>query len=99
MLKFCYYLFTIPKIDSKTNMKKKTLHRNTHPFHWHGSMLVAIAAILLTSVKCSSEMLRALQALPTPPALIDSTFLRDAETGHSPIILEIGTRHSTASGK
>jgi len=80
-------------------MKKKTLHRKAHPIHWHGSMVVAIAAILLTSIKCSSEMLRALQALPTPPALVDSTFLRDAETGHSPIILEIGTRHATASGK
>jgi len=80
-------------------MKNKTLHRNSHPIHWHGSMVVAIAAILLTSLKCSSEMLRALQAVPTPPALMDSTFLRDAETGHPPLILDTGTRHATASGK
>jgi hypothetical protein len=80
-------------------MKKKTLHRHQHPIHWHGSMLVAIAALLLTSIKCSSEMIRALQAVPTPPAAMDSLFLRDAETGHTPVILSVGIRHASASSK
>jgi hypothetical protein len=80
-------------------MKTKTLHRHLHPIHWHGSMIVAIAALLLTSVKCSSEMLRALQAVPTPPAITDNIYLRDAETGHTPIILNLGTRHATVGGK
>jgi hypothetical protein len=80
-------------------MKKNSLHRSAHPVHWHGSMLVAVAAILLTSVKCSSEMLRALHAVPTPPAIMDSVILRDAETGHPPVILNVGIRHATASGK
>jgi hypothetical protein len=80
-------------------MKNKNLHRNLHPFHWHGSMFVAIAAILLTSFKCSDEMLRALRAVPTPAAVMDSIYLRDAETGHSPVILNVGTRHATFSGK
>ena len=62
-------------------------------------MLVAVAALLLTSLKCSSEMIRALQAVPTPPAAMDSIFLRDAETGHPPVILSIGIRHAAASGK
>jgi hypothetical protein len=80
-------------------MKQKSLHRHRHPVHWHGSMIVAIAALLLTSLKCSSEMIRALQAVPTPPASMDSVFLRDAETGHPPIILSVGIRHATATGK
>jgi hypothetical protein len=36
-------------------MKNKTLHRHAHPIHWHGSMIVAIVAILLTSLKCSTD--------------------------------------------
>lgn len=80
-------------------MKTKTLHRHLHPIHWHGSMVVAIAALLLTSLKCSSEMLRAMQALPTSAAAMDTVFLRDAETGHPPIILSVGIRHASASGK
>lgn len=79
-------------------MKKRTVHRHAHPIHWHGSMFVAIAAILLTSVKCSSEMMRALHAVPTPAPVMDSVFLRDAETGHPPIILSV-SRNASASGK
>jgi hypothetical protein len=79
--------------------KTKTLHRHLHPVHWHGSMVVAIAALLLTSVKCSGEMLRALQAVPTPPSVMDNVYLRDAETGHPPVILNIGIRHTTVGGK
>jgi hypothetical protein len=80
-------------------MKTKTLHRHLHPIHWHGSMFVAIMAILLTSFKSSGEMLRALQAVPIHAAVMDSVYLRDAETGHSPIILSSGMRHATLSGK
>ena len=80
-------------------MKNKTLHRHTHPIHWHGSMLLAIAALLLTSFKCSNDMLRALRAVPTPPAVMDNLYMRDAETGHAPIILNVGVKHATASGK
>lgn len=79
-------------------MKKQNLHRHQHPIHWHGSMLVAVAAILLTSVKCSSEMMRALHAVPTPNPVMDSVYLRDAETGHPPIILNV-VRRATAGGK
>lgn len=77
----------------------QNLHRHTHPIHWHGSMLLAIAALMLTSFKCSDEMLRALRAVPTPPAIMDNIYLRDAETGHSPIILNLGGRHAAYSGK
>ncbi|HSX05487.1 MAG TPA: hypothetical protein VLF69_03405 [Candidatus Saccharimonadales bacterium] len=80
-------------------MKKKTLHRHLHPIHWHGSMFLAIAAILLTSFKSSGEMLRALHAVPVQAGVMDSVYMRDAETGHSPIILNIGARHTTFSGK
>lgn len=62
-------------------------------------MFLAIAAILLTSFKTSGEMLRALRAVPVQPAVMDSIYMRDAETGHSPIILNIGTRGATLSGK
>lgn len=79
--------------------KPKTLHRHLHPIHWHGSMFVAIAAILLTSFKSSGEMLRALHAMPIPHAVVDSLYMRDAETGHMPIILSSGVRHATFSGK
>lgn len=84
---------------TKKQMKAKTLHRHTHPIHWHGSMFLAIAALLLTSVKCSGEMIRALQAVPTHAAVMDSVFLRDVETGHSPIILNVALRHAVAGTK
>jgi len=81
-------------------MKKRTLHRNViHPLHWHASMFVAIAAILLTSFKSSGEMIRALHALPVHAAVMDSVYMRDAETGHAPIILSTGLRNATVSGK
>ena len=80
-------------------MKTKNLHRNTHPIHWHGSMFLAIAALLLTSFKCSDEMLRALRAVPVGAVVMDNVYMRDAETGHSPIILNIGTKHATVTGK
>ncbi|HUB92934.1 MAG TPA: hypothetical protein VMB52_00330 [Verrucomicrobiae bacterium] len=80
-------------------MKSRTLHRKLHPIHWHSSMLLAVAAILLTSIKCSSGMLRALQAVPTPNVIAQDIFLRDPETEHTPIIIDVGTRHAAASGK
>ncbi len=78
-------------------MKTKTLHRHTHPIHWHGSMALAIAALLLTSFKCSDEMLRALRAVPVHAAVMENVYMRDVETGHSPIILNIGTKHASIS--
>ncbi len=83
----------------KTTQKNKTLHRQLHPVHWHVSMFVAIAAILLTSFKTSTEMLRALQALPMSEAVMDSVHMREAETRHAPIILNIGARVATFGGK
>jgi hypothetical protein len=79
--------------------KQKHLHRHLHPIHWHGSMFLAITAILLTSFKSSGEMLRALHAVPIHAGVMDSIYLRDAETGHSPVILNIGARHATLGGK
>lgn len=73
-------------------MKTKNLHRNLHPIHWHGSMYVAIAAILLTSIKCSSEMLRALQAVPVHADTMSSIFLRSAENVHSPITISLARK-------
>jgi hypothetical protein len=78
---------------------QKSLHRHLHPIHWHGSMFVAITAILLTSVKTSGEMIRALQAVPMHADALSSVYMRDAETGHAPIILSLGSRHATFSGK
>ena len=79
---------------------KRTIRRNIlHPIHWHTSMFVAIAAILLTSFKSSGEMIRALHALPINAAVMDSVYMRDAETGHAPVILSTGFRNTTVSGK
>jgi len=80
-------------------MKRKDLHRHRHPIHWHGSMALAIAALLLTSFKCSDEMLRALRAVPVQAAVMDNIYMRDAETGHSPVILNVAARHATFGGK
>lgn len=79
--------------------KHKKLHRHIHPIHWHGSMILAIAALLLTSVKCSGEMLRALQAVPIHVGVTDSIYMRDAETGHMPVMLSRGMRHAVCSSK
>jgi len=115
MLKFCYYVFTISKINSATifcelqpteetpnknkHMKSKSLHRHLHPIHWHGSMYVAIAAILLTTVKCSGEMIKALHAVPVHADVMNSVFMRDAENMHLAVILNSGVRHATNSGR
>lgn len=80
-------------------MKKQNLHRNRHPIHWHSTMFVAVAAILLTSLKCSSDMMRALHAVPTPSPIMDSVIMRDDETEHSPIILTVGIKQASAGGK
>lgn len=81
-------------------MKKHQLHRHLHPVHWHVSIFMAIAAIMLTSFKSSEEMMRALRgSITVPAAVMDSIYLRDAETGHSPIILNVGARNATFSGK
>ena len=79
-------------------IKHSQLHRHQHPIHWHGSMVLAIAALMLTSFKCSDEMLRALRAVPSQAAVFTNVYMRDAETGHSPIILNIGTKHVTVGG-
>jgi len=79
--------------------KTNALHRHRHPIHWHGSMFLAIAALLLTSFKCSDEMLRALRAAPVHAAVFENIHLRDVETGHNPIILNIGTKHATIGSR
>lgn len=61
-------------------------------------MYVAIAALLITSIKCSGEMLRALHAVPVHADATSSLVLRDAETGHTPIVFSIG-RHAAVTGK
>ncbi len=77
----------------------KTSHKYVYPLHWHGSIAVAIAAILLTSLKSSGDMLRALQAVPVRADVIDTVYLRDeTETGHTPIILN-DARSVTLSGR
>lgn len=79
-------------------MKTKTMHRKLHPIHWHSSMFVAIAALLITSLKSSSEMIRALQAVPIHVDLNTSVFLRDAENPHTPVIL-VMARRASVTGK
>jgi hypothetical protein len=83
-------------------MKTKTLHRHRHPIHWHGSMYVAIAAILLATTKTSGELMRSLEhhaPATSISALVSSTFQREAENLHLPVILSSGIRHATFSGK
>jgi hypothetical protein len=79
-------------------MKTKTLHRQLHPIHWHGSMYLAIAAILITAMKTSGEMLKTLQQGQVQANAMSSIYLRDAENIHLPIILNNGGRHATVSG-
>jgi hypothetical protein len=82
-------------------MKTKTL-RHRHPIHWHTSMYMAIAAILLATIKSGGEMSRSLEH-HTPVAAISSimsaTVQREAENLHLPVILNSGIRHATFSGK
>jgi hypothetical protein len=80
-------------------MKTKTLHRHLHPIHWHGSMYVAIVAILLTASKSSGELLRQLQQAPVETGVMSSIFLRDAENIHMPVLLSAGLRNATLSGQ
>jgi hypothetical protein len=82
----------------KTN---KTL-RHRHPIHWHSSMYVAIAAILLATLKTSGELTKCLEhQLPATAAssMMSSIFQREAENLHMPVILNSGIRHATASSK
>lgn len=79
-------------------MKTKTLHRQLHPIHWHGSMYLAIAATLLAATKTSTDMLRYLQQTPASANLLNSLYLRDAENLHNPVIFN-SMKHATLSGK
>lgn len=83
-------------------MKTKSTHRHLHPVHWHGSMLLAIAAILVTATKTSGELMRSLHgAAPVQNAIISSLTLRDAreaETAHQEIILGGLARFAHISG-
>lgn len=79
-------------------MKTRNLHRHLHPIHWHTSMFVAIAALLITSLKCSGEMIRALQAAPVQATAFDAVYLRNSETQHEPVVFTIG-RHASITSK
>ncbi|MFA5004117.1 MAG: hypothetical protein WC498_02465 [Candidatus Saccharimonadales bacterium] len=78
--------------------KTKNLHRQIHPIHWHGSMFVAIAALLITATKSSSDMLRFLNQTTAQANLLNSLYLRDAENIHLPVIL-VASRHTPVAGK
>jgi len=87
-------------------MKKHTAHRQTlrnrHPIHWHGSMYLAIAAILLATVKSSSELTRALEqqvASTANSSLMSNIFQREAENPHLPVILTSGIRHASVGSR
>ena len=105
---FCYSSITTQQqkavvnknqnIKNKIMSKAKTLHRHLHPVHWHGSMIVAIAALLITALKTSDELLK---ALPAPVAHTDSlgsVELRNAETVHSSFAIGGLVRHATVGG-
>ena len=66
--------------------------------HWHGSMLVAVAAILITALKTSDELLKALQTLPVRAEASTSVVLRNAETVHNALAVSGPIRHATVSG-
>jgi hypothetical protein len=71
--------------------KHKTL-RHRHPIRWHSSMYLAIAAILLATLKTSGELTRCLEhQLPatTASSMMSSTFQREAENLHLPVIHHI----------
>jgi hypothetical protein len=83
-------------------MKTHKTLRHRHPIHWHGSMYVAIAAILLATLKTSSELTKCLEhQLPATAAssMMSSIFQREAENLHLPVILSSGVRHATMSSK
>jgi hypothetical protein len=81
------------------NLKNKNNHRALHPVHWHVSMFVAIAAILLTTLKDSGEMIRALQMAPVNANFMTAVYQRNAENLHLPVILANGVRHATVGSK
>lgn len=81
-------------------MKTKKLHRNLHPVHWHGSMYLAIAAILVSMTKTSHDMLKYIEQAPVQQVnAYNDIYLREAENIHMPVLLASGIRHATLSGK
>lgn len=82
--------------------KTKTLHRHIHPIHWHGSMCLAVTAILLATLKTGGELSHSLQnhhAAEFTGSVISNTVQREAEKLHLPVILSSGIRNATFSGK
>lgn len=83
--------------------KTKTSVRHRHPIHWHGSMYLAIAAIVLATLKTSGELTRCLEhQLPVSSftsSIVNFTYQREAENLHLPVILNSGIRNATLSGK
>lgn len=53
-----------------------------HPVHFHFGLYLALAAILVTAAKSSSELIRSVYAVPVHDTVVSDTHLREAETLH-----------------
>jgi len=79
-------------------MKNKTIPQHIRRVHLHAGLLIAIAALLLTSFKSSEEMLRVLRAVPVSSTSFEDVRVREAETDHAPVIVSL-SRHAVVAGK
>ena len=71
-------------------MKTKKSHQHIHALHFHGSMLVAIVAILVAATKTSSEMTRSLTSVaPVHSTVVGSLEMRHTETAHQPVMVSL----------
>jgi hypothetical protein len=69
--------------------KQKTNYLNVHPVHFHFGVYLALAALLVTTAKSSSELIRGIYAMPSHYNAMQSEHLREAETlhGHANIVI------------
>ncbi len=67
-----------------------------HIVHFHLGLYLTLAALLVTTAKTSSEMIKSLYALPMQYDVMSSTHLKEAETLHSHANLVITRRPLTA---
>lgn len=68
------------KYMKKQTHKKRRL--NVHPIHFHLGVYVALATVLITCAKSSSEIIKTAYAMPVYYDGVNALHLRDAKTLH-----------------
>lgn len=94
----CYDTFCYHKnkhMTKKQSSRQRRLH--VRHFHFHVGVYMSIAALLVTALKTSHEMVQALYGAPMHTD-ITNTHMREAETHNAHISLNCARRPTVSGG-